>query len=323
MIDTMKRTARNARAEAAAVAGHAEVRVLEPSPPAIVDDFFADDPAVADNPEAVTPTTAGSTTWSDLAVDDPAIANYARDHWLGAYKALPPVPSGYVAGRNDFHRLGYGVVSNARKAATGKFGLRYTHGGFGTPFFGEDRQVRVEGDVLVVQHGDEVMAEKITTLARAAELAGTVANADQAEHDTIELGELDRMLETSAEVGAFLGDWYGFVTSVLEEVRLLTSAGDDVGRVQLWPGHFDPAIEIGNADAGQRASYGGSPGDADHDEPYLYVGPWGDVDGSDPYWNAVGYTGASLDYADLLVADDARAAAIAFFTRGYELTHIS
>ncbi len=42
MIDTMKRTARNARAEAAAVAGHAEVRVLEPSPPAIVDDFFAD-----------------------------------------------------------------------------------------------------------------------------------------------------------------------------------------------------------------------------------------------------------------------------------------
>jgi hypothetical protein len=320
MIETMDRTARNARTEAAAVAG-ANVRVLEPSPPAVAGDFFADDPAVADEPDAVTPTSATATTWNDLAAANPTIAEYARDHWLGPYKPLAPVPADYVIGRHDFHRLAYGVVSNARKQVNGKFGLRYTHRGFGTPFFGEDQQVRVEGNDLIVQRGDSAISEPITTLEQAAKLAGTVANAAQAEHDTIELGDLDRMLETSAEVGEFLGDWFGFVASVLEEIRLLGDDNDNVSRVQIWPGHFDPAIEIGNADAGHRGSYGGSPGDAHHDEPYLYVGPWGDVDGDHPHWNAVGYTGAGLAYAALLTADDPRAMAIAFFARSFELSH--
>lgn len=322
MMQPMDRTARNAQAEASAVAGGALVRVLEPSPPAIANEpFFADDPAVADTADVVTPTSAGSCTWADLADADPDIADYAREHWLGPYKPLAPVPAGYVESRNDFHRVAFGVISNARKDANGKFGLRFTHGGFGTPFFGNDRQVRVVGDQLVVQDGDTASSETITTLARAAELAGTVANADQAEHDTIELGDLDRDLQIDPTVGAFLGDWFGFVTSVLEELRTGADTVDDVGRVQLWPGHFDPAVEIGSADAGQRATYGGSPGDADHDEPYLYVGPWGDVDSSDPFWNAVGYTGASLDYRDLLAAEDPRETALAFFRKGYELTH--
>ena len=44
---------------------------------------------------------------------------------------------------------------------------------------------------------------------------------------------------------------------------------------QLWPEHFDLACEIGDADAGTRANYGASPGDAAIPEPYLYVGPVG------------------------------------------------
>ncbi len=213
------------------------------------------------------------------------------------------------------------MISNARKQANGKFGIRYTYNGFGTPFFGDDEQVRVEGADLVVQRGDQVTSERLTTLARAAEVAGTVANADQAEPDTIELGDVNRQLDIRDDVGHFLGDWYGFVTSVLEELRLDATTADDVGRVQIWPGHFDPAVEVGDTEAGQGANYGGSPGDGGHDEPYLYVGPWGDVDGDDKYWNAEGYTGASLDYADLLIAADPRAAALSFFRTGYRLTH--
>lgn len=316
------RTARNARAEAEAIAGTA-ARVLEPSPPAVTSEpWFADDPTALDGDDAVTPTSAGSHTWDDLAASDPAVAAYARQHWLGNHKALPSVPSGYVSSRDDFHRVAYGVISNARKAANGKFGLRYTSGGFGTPFFGDDEQVRVEGTELIVQRGETVVAETLTTLARAAEVAGTVANADQAEHDTVELGDLDRALDIRDDVGAFLGDWFGFGTSVLEEARLLATApDDDLSRVQMWPGHFDPAFEMGSLEAGRRATYGASPGDASHDEPYFYVASWGDIDRANDYWNDDGFNGGSLPYADLLTAEDPRSLALDFFRRGYDILH--
>lgn len=317
-----ERTARNARAEAEAIAGTA-ARVLEPSPPTVATEpWFADDPTALDGEDAVTPTSAGTRTWDDLAASDSTIAAYAQEHWLGNHKSLVPVPSDYVSSRDDFHRVAYGVISNARKAANGKFGLRYTSGGFGTPFFGDDEQVRVEGTQLIVQRGETVVAETLTTLARAAEVAGTVANADQAEHDTIELGDLDRALDIREDVGAFLGDWFGFGTSVLEEARLLaTAADDDLSRVQMWPGHFDPAFEMGSLEAGRRATYGASPGDASHDEPYVYVASWGDIDRTDPYWNDDGFNGGSLSYAELLAADDPRALALDFFRRGYEILH--
>ena len=317
-----ERTARNARAEAEAVAGTA-ARVLEPSPPTVTSEpWFADDPVALDGEDAVSPTSAGTRTWDDLAASDPAIAAFAQRHWLGNHKALPAVPADYVSSRDDFHRVAYGVISNARKAANGKFGLRYTAGGFGTPFFGDDEQVRVEGTELIVQRGDTVVAETLTTLARAAEVAGTVANADQAEHDTIELGDLDRALDIREDVGAFLGDWFGFGTSVLEEARLLATApDDDLSRVQMWPGHFDPAFEMGSLEAGRRATYGASPGDGSHDEPYLYVASWGDIDRSNEYWNDDGFNGGSLSYAELLAADDPRALAQDFFRRGYDILH--
>src|ERR687884_377608 len=38
--------------------------------------------------------------------------------------------------------------------------------------------------------------------------------------------------------------------------------------------HVDVAIELGSEERGQRAAYGGSPGDEEHPEPYLYVAPW-------------------------------------------------
>ena len=80
-----------------------------------------------------------------------------------------------------------------------------------------------------------------------------------------------------------LADWFGFGCSVLEELR--AGAPDaDATRCQLWPEHFDLAIELGDADSGARAAYGASPGDAGHPDPYLYVSPWSEPP-ADPHWN--------------------------------------
>ncbi|MDE0004101.1 MAG: hypothetical protein OXQ29_15535 [Rhodospirillaceae bacterium] len=296
---------RNPQAEADDIAGSGlTARVLEPSPPAVqVGPWFADDPAaVANAPRAgatvVTPTSAGDVRWSELASADETVAAFCQPRWLANHKPLPAVPDNYPVRRDDLHRLAYGVVSNTRKAANGKFGLRWTLGGFGTPFFGDDTQVRVEGSLLVLQHGETVDAEQITTLAAAAKFLGVEATSDQAEHDTVALGNLDRPLTVDEELVAFISDWFGMSTAALEELRC-THGAPDPSRVQLWPGHFDVAIEIGDAESEHitRATYGASPGDAACPEPYLYVGPWGPVDLKDPFWNDTAFTGASLPFA--------------------------
>lgn len=313
---------RNARAEAAAVLGDRfEVRVLEPSPPAVDDgDFYADDPAViGDLPagsKVVTPTTAGSLTWTSLAAEDPDVAAFAAERWL-AGGGLPDTPDGLAEARADLNRLAFYVISPARIAANGKMALRYTHRGFGTPFFGDDRQIRVEGDRLVVQSGDSVDDRPIGSLADAASLVGIELDTARGDDfDVPSAGDVDRPLDAAVEHVEFLGAWFGFVTAVFEELRLDARHGDDVSRVQLWPEHFDPALEIGDAEAGARASYGGSPGDGAHPEPYLYVAAWGEIDRSDPYWNDDAFNGASLSYAELHAADDPRAAALAFLRDG-------
>jgi hypothetical protein len=138
-----------------------------------------------------------------------------------------------------------------------------------------------------------------------------------AEHDSPELDDLDRRLATRAEVGDFLGDWFGFATAQLEELRATTGATAD--RVQLWPGHFDAAIAIGDDSAGALATYGFSPGDHDHPEPYVYVAAFGDVDRSVDFWNEPGFAGASLPYAELLAAPDDYERAGRFLRTGLDL----
>ena len=114
--------------------------------------------------------------------------------------------------------------------------------------------------------------------------------------------------EASSEA---LGDWYGFCASVLEQIR---DEAPGASRVQLWPEHFDMAVDLGDAETGA-ANYGGSPGDATHREPYLYVGPW--VAQAGEFWNEP--FGASLAYGDILAAGDGaaqRAVALDFLRRG-------
>jgi hypothetical protein len=316
---------RNARAEAQAllIDGY-HARVLEPSPPASTDpDWYAhDDAAVGTGGDArvVTPTSAGEVTWDELAQTDDGVARFARERWLGYWRRLGPAPDDLAEARVDLNRLAFYVMSPARREANGKIGLRWTLGGFGTPFYGADVQVRLEGLDVVRQAGTAVQAAPLTTLASAAALAGVELDPDSKGHfDVPEMGDEHRALGVRSEHVAFLSDWFGFATSVLEELRLDRRADDTTGRVQLWPEHFDVAVELGDADERRRASYGASPGDAAHPEPYLYVAPWSEPDRSTGYWNDAAFSGASMAHAELLATADQRAAALDFYCQGLEL----
>ena len=313
--------ARDPAAEARAVVGNGyDVRVLEPSPPAVAEGpFWADDPADPGPGGAdpvVAPHCGGDLNWDNLIATRPDLADFAADRWLGARRRLPHLPPDCPSALFDFHRLAYSVVAEARYQCNGKFGLRYVRGGFGTPFFGNDAQVRVVGDQLVVQEAGQARAAPITTLREAGEFVSVAPGTTAAEHDSPDLGDIDRPLEARTAVGDFLGSWFGLATAALEELRFSPGV-DDPERVQLWPGHFDPAIAAGNAESGRRATYGFSPGDHSHDEPYIYVAAWGDVDRSDPFWNEENFAGASLTYGALVSSDDHYGAAVAFLEGGY------
>lgn len=303
-------TVRNARAEAARATGK-DVGVFEPSPPAVADGpFFADDPVAGD---------AGF-SWSAWVGDDADRASWAAERWLAGPRRLPPVPAAntLIATRRSLHRLATYVIAPVRHAANGKFGLRFTLGGFGTPFFGADRQVRVEGGMLVDQLGDTVRSVPITTLAAAADFLGAAIDPETAaEHDSPPVGDPDEPLTVDADAARFLGGWYGMGFASLEALRA-DSASVDPSRPQLWPGHFDPAIEEGDED--HRTSYGASPGDDGIAEPYLYAGVWWadrlglDDDRDTTEWNAPTFVGRILKLSDFPADVDPVDTAVAFFT---------
>jgi len=288
--------------------GHYDVRVLEPSPPAVAEPpWFAEDPVARGSGSApvVAPVTTGDLLWDDLAREDPSLAHFCAERWLGAYARLGPPPGGLPATRRSLHLVAAHVMSPTRQRAPGeKIGLRWTRGGFGTPFFGNDVQLRVAADVLTVQVGTREQRGRLTTLKDAAEFVGF----DLTRFDT---AMADEPLAVDAAAGAYLGDVFGFGASVLEQLRAEATADQQPGRVQLWPEHFDVAVELGEESMGQRATCGLSPGDDHHDEPYFYVAPWSGPERSD-VWNATAFRGAELPLAAILDAADQREAALEF-----------
>jgi hypothetical protein len=307
---------RNARAEATALLPPGTTaRVLEPSPPSDTDPrWFADDPtdpADADGP-LLTPIPGEGTEWSHLTGADQK--SHAARHWLDGRRRPAALPDSFAATREAIHQIAFFAVAPKRFEATGKLGLRYTSGGLGTPFFGDDEQVRIEGDTLVHQHGDQVRSTPLTTVRAATTFLGLDYRPVWFDgfHDPLSPADPDTPLEVDAAAAASLADWFGFSTHVLERAR---RAAPDASRVQLWPEHLDPAFEMGDTDT--RASYGGSPGDAAHPEPYLYVAAWGTINRSDRYWNDEAFNGASLTYGHLLAADDPYDMALRFLADGH------
>lgn len=247
----------------------------------------------------------GHSDWNDILAERPEHADWVAQHWLGGERRMPDVPSKLTETRLALHRLAAYVIAPTRHSANGKFGLRYTHRGFGTPFFGLDRQVRVEGATLVDQRGDgTVRSAPITSLKAAADFLETAIDTETAaEHDSPEVGDVDADLEIDETAAHFLGHWFGMAFAALELVRS-DPASVDPSRPQIWPGHFDPAIEVGDED--HRGSYGASPGDHGIDEPYLYLSIWypdrigiETVDGHGTgVWNAPSFTGSVLTLSD-------------------------
>ena len=184
---------------------------------------------------------------------------------------LSPLPDGFAVTVAALHRVAEEVVAPARKPDN-EIALEATPGGFGTPPFeweGMTHQVRVEGIELVRETDGEREREALDGV--------------------------------DPEAARVLAAWYEFGTQALEQLRDGASAGDQATAPILWPEHFDVAIELGDEAAGARATYGFSPGDENHPEPYAYVAPWTPHPPGE-LWNAKGFGGAELGYADLLAA---------------------
>jgi hypothetical protein len=195
--------------------------------------------------------------------------------------ALQPLPAAFQTTVAELHRVATEVVSPARKPDN-EIALIATPGGFGTPVFdvrGAPHQVRVEGAALVFRAGDDARREA---------------------------------LDVDPDAAARLAGLYAFAAAMLETLAAGASDEDAPTPAWIWPEHFDIAVELGSEREGRRANYGFSPGDEHHPEPYAYVGPWtADVAGD--LWQATGFRGAELSYAELLAAPDQRAAALEFF----------
>jgi hypothetical protein len=230
-----------------------------------------------------------------------------------------------IAARNELHQLAVHLVARARVQQTGRFSLRVTPDGFGTPEMGDSaRRVRISGSHLVVE--SDVVGGAAATVAAIdgaslAELAAVVG-VDLAQplnvgHDTPPLGDTSARISLDAAGAAELADWFGQSSTILDAVMSQLPGDATPTLPRLWPEHFDVAIEAG-ARPGVRVNLGGSPGDGSSgDEPYLYVGPWtADRPGSADFWNA---PYGALRTRSQLANDPAGlvAAGVAFLLEGY------
>jgi hypothetical protein len=220
---------------------------------------------------------------------------------------LEPLPPTFATTRDALHQVAEQIVAPARKPHN-EIALMPTPGGFGTPpfeFAEHVVQVRVDGIEIVVSEDGAERRHELLSLADAAGFVGAGLFFDGVPTD-------DASLDVDPEAGARLGELYSFAASALEAHRATSAISDEPSAVILWPEHFDVAFDAGSDDGGGRATYGVSPGDAQHPEPYLYVLPWRERPHSD-VWNATGFAGAELAYAELVAASDPYQAAASFF----------
>lgn len=309
--------------------GRYDVRILEPSPPAVAaPPWCADDPVradpIGDGRACLLPFPNAAPSWDDVAAADDAVSEFARAHWLGAWPALVAGPDrdAYLRTRVGLHALAEHVLAPARYLATGRLGLRFTSGGFGTPFFGADCQVRVHGVDLVVEIRGEARVEPITTVRTAAAVLGHAPGPHQELYPPTTAVDPDAPLRVDPASAGLIADWFGFGASVLEQLRFESPADFEPGRVQLWPEHFDLALELGRPVA--RGTFGASAGDAAHPWPYLYVTHGNAIDegSTDPFWNDTAFDGASLGLEALASAAATgagqRVRALDFFRAGLD-----
>jgi hypothetical protein len=140
--------------------------------------------------------------------------------------------------RRALHRLAEHVIAPTRARANGRHGLRWTRGGFGTPYFGADAQLRVDGDELVVEVGGAEHRGRITSLRDAAEFVGYDLTRFDVEDDATPLA-------IDAPCSRWIGDWLGLGCSLLEQLRAESGLDSAVPPVELDPAHFELHLELG------------------------------------------------------------------------------
>jgi hypothetical protein len=230
------------------------------------------------------------------------------------------VPEGYDATRRALHAVAAHVITPARYRATGRIGLRATAGGFGTPPFevdGRVLRVRVGGTHLFVQGQGLLERAPLSTLGAAARLVLGRDEGDLTWADDLHVRDRPADVDPSAPLAIdpaaadLVAAWLALGDEVL---GALHADGFDTSEPQLWPEHFDLAVEA--LPEPRRASYGCSPGDDAHPEPYAYVSVWspdavGGLD--DPNWTATAFPGALVGLAEVAAQADPAAWLLGWF----------
>jgi hypothetical protein len=229
-----------------------------------------------------------------------------------------------MSSRQSLQRVAVHIVARARVEASGRFSLRVTPGGFGTPDLAADgRRVRVSGSNLVVESDTPGQASARSMAIDGASLADLAAFAgvDLSEgldvgHDTPPIGDVSAPIDLDADEAADITGCYELIAAVLDQLLAELPGAASPTLPRLWPEHFDVALEA-QAAPERRVNMGGSPGDGFSAEPYLYVGPWtADRPGDSGYWNAP--FGASRTWSQLAAdANDRVAAGAAFLLDGF------
>ena len=237
---------------------------------------------------------------------------------------LTPLTETFATTRDSVQRVATHVLARRRYDLCGKFGLRATPGGIGTPASGPDHEVvRIAGTVLIRERtGSDARTTSLdlttATLAEAAALVSVdLTTSFEAGGDTPPTGDATAPLDIDPDAAAELAEWYRFAWAVLDTTLAALEPGAEPSVAQLWPEHFDVGCDVGAA-PGHRVNLGASPGDGFSSQPYIYVGPWDTARPGDPaYWNAP--FGAVLTHDELRASADPIAAARAFLLRGVTL----
>ncbi len=222
--------------------------------------------------------------------------------------------------RRELQRVATHVLARARAAHGGRFGLRATPSGIGTPLFGpDDTALRLTRSALVREHqgADGATAEVLElpgrTLADAAAFAGAdlaVPFAPGGEAPAVGDPTVPLVLDPSsaAELLAWFATGARALDALLPELTDPTAA-------QVWPEHFDLGLAATTGSGG--VTLGASPGDDGVPEPYVYVAPWGPGrPGDADFWNSP--FGAVVTRAELGGADTV-GGAVEFLHRGLAL----
>jgi hypothetical protein len=220
---------------------------------------------------------------------------------------LDQLPATFPETREALHLVAARVLGAARYLAVGKMGLAVTPGGFGTPEF-NGRRLMAIGNQL----SDGQRRQPFSTLGNACAFAGVDPAAPL--HSVLSLaGTPDAELLVDAEASIALAQWLALGQTVLEALATASRPDEAVMPIQLWPEHFDLALEMGLPES--RANFGASPGDAVIDEPYLYVGPHRPRSGH--FWNME--FGAALTHSQVRDGADP----IEFLERGRSLLSVT